>query len=212
MYSAYTDVEHFLCVNRSRCHLLPPYRITELEGMRQMLLPTERQMCSVSDSCLDRACDQHGSPASKVTSPVCHLPDTALGQHRPLHSPSRDLMTVCQPSICSPSFFLWLIQDHGCLAVCFTCLTDSSGSGWPPSSDYVMVSWSSLPCWHVWWHLTPLPGYHDPQCAESLLLFKSSDCVNELFYPLWHTVTSFFYLYTRPTHHPFLRKLMFSIT
>lgn len=98
---------------------------------------------------------------------------TSSGQQRPLDPHSRDVTTVCQPSVCSSSCFLWLIRDHGCPAVRFTRLTDSSGSGWLPHPNSVTVSWSSLPCWPTWWHLTPLPGYHDPQRAKSLLLFHA---------------------------------------
>lgn len=102
---------------------------TELDRKRQML------KCSVSDCYLDRcvintAAQHQRSHRGHLTCLSPALNGRPLqADNVPLDPPGRELMTVCQPSIFFP-FILRLVQDHGCLAACFTCLTDSSGSGW----------------------------------------------------------------------------------
>ncbi|KAL7406956.1 hypothetical protein ABVT39_000733 [Epinephelus coioides] len=108
-------------------------------------LTAEQEQTSSTSSILARTGPVINMAALHQRSPGGHLtclsPSercTSSGQPRPLDPTYRDLMTVRQPSIRSSSSFLWLIQDHGCLAVCFTCLTDSSGSGWLP---HLTLSW-----------------------------------------------------------------------
>lgn len=61
------------------------------------------------------------------------------------------------------------------VAVCFTCLTDSSGSGWLDPHGLCQGSLpsprSSLPCRPTWWQPTPPPGSHALRCAVSSAQF-----------------------------------------
>lgn len=147
----------FLWVNRSRRHLLPPYRITDTglnwKERDRCWCRSERQMCFVSVSCSDRArCDQHGGPASEVSQRSPHLSVTCWTLH--LFRPTTPSSSSQQrSSICSSSFF--------------SCdpfkITPSVPPAWLTplalvGSPHLTLS---LPCWPTWWHLTPLPGYHD---------------------------------------------------
>lgn len=97
-------------------------------------------------------------------SPAGHC--TSSGQRHALLILAAELSwLVCQPSICSSPFSLWLIQDHGC------CMFH------PP--DWLLWLWLAphltlsrfldphCPADPPWWYLTPLPGYHGPRCAVS---------------------------------------------
>lgn len=146
-FSAQGDLGPLLCVNSSRCLLLPPYRITDMgwhTKERVRCCCGRRDRCAVcqipawTGNVINIAAPHKRSHGGHLT---CLSPAgccTSSGQQHPLDPPCRDLMTVCQPSICSSSFFLWLIQDHGCPADCFTCLTNSFGSGWLP---HLTMSW-----------------------------------------------------------------------
>lgn len=115
------DLGARLCVNRNGCHLLSPYKVTYTELNKKERKRKTLMLTNVIDL---------AAPASEVSlrSPhlsVCHL----------LHlfrSPQRyhDCSVF---SLFSISFFFtfvnWLVQDHGCLAACSNCLTDS---GWLP--------------------------------------------------------------------------------
>lgn len=70
-------------------------------------------------------------------SPAGHC--TSSGQQRPLDPHSRAFMTVCQPSIClfHPASFDWF---KIMVAVCFTCLTDSSGSPTRLCQDFLILT------------------------------------------------------------------------
>lgn len=224
-FSAQGDVGPLPCVNRSRC-LLPPNRITDTglnwkERDRCCFRWRDRcccRLCSVSDSCLHRACDQHGSPASEVSQRSPHLSITCRTLH--LFRPTTPSWSSQQRSHdCLPAQYLffiplpfWLIQDHGCVAVCFTCLTDSS------------LTLVGSPTWlcHGFWILTALLTHLVTSDPSTWLSWPSVCRVSSVVLIIWSCWWAillfvphsdlFFYLYTCPTHHPFLVKLIFSIS
>lgn len=143
---------------------------TDLEGKTQVMLLMERQMCSVR-FLLGQGMWSTWQPCTsglrEVTSPVCHLPDTA-----PLQANNIPSWSWQQSSHdCLPAQYLFFIllpltdSRSWLLYVSPTWLTPLALVGSPP--DSVKVSWSSLPCSPTWWYLTPLPGYHGPLCAVS---------------------------------------------
>lgn len=115
-----------------RSHLLPPCRVTDVrlhwKEKTQMTMVMVRQMFSVFGLFVGLRCG-----LTEVTSPARHLPDSAPLQANnalpvqaaELPPPSSLLQCSCSPSF---SFNCFKIM----VAVCFACLTDSSGSGWLP--------------------------------------------------------------------------------
>lgn len=175
---------------------------TDLEGKTQVMSLMERQMCSVSDSCSDRACDQHGSPAPAVSERSPHLSVTCwtLYLFRPTTCPldpgSRALMT------CLPAQYLFFTllpltdSRSWLLYVSPTWLTPLALVGSPP--DSVKVSWSSLPCW-------PTLVVSDPSAWLSWSSLCSVFCLNHpivsmSYFTLCGTRWHLFNLYTCPTH------------
>lgn len=124
-------------------------------------------------------------------SPVRHLPGlcASSGQPRPpLSRRHSSPLPASLPPFSTPS------PPSSCfkimVAVCFTCLTDSSGSGWldPHGLCQGFPPWSSLPCRPTWWQPTPLPGSHALCRAVSSAQFVT-------FSPLITLVPHFIYLF-----------------
>ena len=110
--------------------------------------------------------DGHPAPAVSQRSLTWLSPAwrrTSSGQPTcPWSSLADSLSAFSVFSLNSPLFF-WLIQDHGC---CTFHLPDwLLWFSWAAPPDCVKVSGSSLPLWLIWWHLTPLPGYHHPRVS-----------------------------------------------
>lgn len=109
-----------------------------------------------------------------------------------------------EPSICSSSSSLRWIK----ILVFLLSVSPTHWSLWlasPP--DSVLVSWSSLPCWPTWWHLTPRPGCHHPHDCSVVLIIWSCRWANLPF--VAHSDLFFTFIHAN-TQHICLEALAFS--
>lgn len=108
----------------------------------------------------------HRSTAEVKETDILRISDWRLGQviniaalHQRSHRGHLTCLSSVTDPVCWPSVWptLWLSCSP-----CFTPLALVGSSIW-------LSHGFSLPFWPTYWHLTPLPGCHDPQCEESLL-------------------------------------------
>lgn len=176
---------------------------TEMDWKRQMLMLTERQMCSVSISHSNR---------STIKMAALHISATEVSQRSPHLSVTCWTLHLFRPTM--PS---WSSQQrsHDCLTPAspvfffFILLPPIGSRSWSSYCLFHLPDWllwlwlslppDSLPCWPAWWHLTPLPGYHDLVCRVSYVVSYLIVLIRYI-YLLWHTVTSFFtFIHVPPT-------------
>lgn len=194
-----------LCANGSRCHLLPPYRITDMRltwKERHRWCRWWRDRCALcqipawTGHVINMAALHQRSQRGHLTclSPAGHC--TSSGQQHALLILAAELswLSASPVFVLHPSPFDWF---KIMVAVCFTHLTDSSGSGWLPT----WLCQGFLILTALLTHLV----VSDPSAWLSWSSLCSVFCLNHpivsmSYFTLCGTRWHLFNLYTCPTH------------
>lgn len=125
--------------------------------------------CSVSDSWLDWTCDPCGCPAPEI-------PSLVIYQTQDFFRPTDSLMILTANWLPALDFFFFnltfLMGSRSWLLYVSHAWLTPLGDPHPHKSDSIIgflnLTALSTP---TWWHLTPLPGYHDHCCWSHPVLF-----------------------------------------